>query len=458
MASQGTSQAHDHFPAARRDTPKQKQQKQPAAPDQSESGRNRCLVLVLSSCLVFSVAASGLLLAPLIARSYFHLESQPGALYADADDEQEPHGTPFVLDAPRFDQRYYRPQRSNVTPARFTAEVVPRPKNSIFCVLEARTVARDGAALTPYRFCSHVVVCCGAVDHSWLDVEGDSLSAAVAQLRASHPDVQRVLGIGGTSTNVTVLARAIEDRAKRARLVTNIVRTLSSLGYDWGSLVHVPRPEQLEGPQKLGYFVEALCRLAARASLHTAVLLPAEPEIEADVYESLRALNGSHYLTLIKMTHATGARYFTAGPPPCSIFNKLINTAGTENMDKNNASTSQQGLDLLVSLSAAAFEFASVAEKGTASEVSFRRIASRAELCGGTGKDWHVRRSDGCVVVSSGPMTRVAMDPQSHWGSWRKARGVVIFDMKLDDTRGKCGPPYSFTRSVYFALESHAGK
>ncbi|KAL1431049.1 hypothetical protein MTO96_014454 [Rhipicephalus appendiculatus] len=376
-------------------------------------------MLVLSSCLVSCVVALGLLMAPLIARSYFYLEPQPDA---DAGDVWE--ASPLVLDAPRLDQRYYQQRRSNATPARaatgnhsFSTEVVPRPKNSIFCVLEAKTVARDDAASTPYRFCSHFVVCCGAVDHSWLDVEGDSLSAAVSRLRSRHPDVQRVLGIGGPSANVTMMTRAIENRSKRARLVNNIVKTLSSLGFDWGSLVHVPRPEQLGRPETLGYFVEALCRLAARASLRTAVLLPAEPEIEAVVYEK------------------------------SSSAKRRVRTTQSLLKDSN----CSQGL------SAAAFEFDTLKEDSAATEVRFRRIASRTELCGG-GKGWKVRRSDGCVAASSGSLSWVAMDPQSDWGSWRKAHGVVIFDIEFDDILGKCGPPYSFTRSVYFALESNVGR
>ncbi|KAH8040719.1 hypothetical protein HPB51_012034 [Rhipicephalus microplus] len=461
MASQRTSQLRDHFSAARRSPSKLKQRKHTAAPEHSESRWNRFLMIVLSSCLVSSVTALGLLLAPLIARRYFYLKrAQPDADAGTADVWEAP-----VLDKPRFEQRYYQQSRSNATPRRaasghrsFLAEVVPRPKNPIFCVLEAKTVAKEGVGSALYRFCSHIVVCCGAVDQSWLDVEGDSLSAAVSRLRSRYPDVQRVLGIGGPSANVTTMTRAMENSSKRARLVNNIVSTLISLGFDWGSLVHVPRPEQLQGrPETLGYFVEALCRLAARASLRTAVILPAEPDIEAVVYESVRPLRGSHYLTLIKMTEAADARPFSASHSPCSIFSKFNHGAGPEKAGKDDAIMSQ-GSKLFAGLSAAAFEFDAVREGSAATEVlRFRRIASRTELCRGD-KGWKVRRSDGCVVASSGSLSWVAMDPQSDWGFLSKVRGVVVFDIEFDDILGKCGPPYSFMRSVYLVLESNAGR
>ncbi|KAK8777104.1 hypothetical protein V5799_029550 [Amblyomma americanum] len=309
-------------------------------------------------------------------------------------------------------------------------------------------VAASSAALSaPYRFCSHVVVCCGAVDLTWLDVEGAYMGPAAASLKRSHPSVGRIMGIGGPSTNATVLSRALNNTGNLTKLVANIVRTVKRLGFDWGSLVDVRHPELLKKPEKLAHFVRALCLSAARESLQTAVVLPTDPGAEAELHESLRTVNAPRHLTLVKLTDAT--KLERLGTVPCPVPEKVLDAFEVEQ-------AVAQRPRWFVALSAALAEYGDTVGGDDKAGVRFRRLVSRAELC--RGKGWKVRRTGGCVVASSGSLSRVALDPHSDWGSWRKAQGVVIFDMRLDDTRGKCGPPYSFTRSVYFALESHAGR
>lgn len=436
-----------------------KQQQQLETSDEYVCRRHHVVLWALSSCLVVTVGSLGLLLAPLIARNYYQTQAQSKTTFAGDTDAEESDRAPVVLYAPKLEQerRFTIPSRPGRPSGTARAEVVPPPKSTIFCVLEVGLAAGLAAASAPCRFCSHVVLCCAAVDPSWLDVDGMSLETAAASLRKHHPHVKRVLGIGDASMNETAFASAIDDSMSRTRLVANIVRTMKNLGFDGGSLICVMHPEHLEEFEKFVKFVKALCLLAAEVPLRTAVFLPSEHDAEAKLYEGVRSINVSHYLTLIKLTHATNLEQYPPRPLPCPTPGTFFDAQKTEKelkrFEQRHGNATGPPM-FLVTLSAAVLEFNASAEDNA--RVNFQRVVGRDGFC--VDRSWSLRRSDGCVVASAVATVRVGHDPQSDRGAWRRAHGVVVFDMNLDDTRGKCGPPYSFTRSVYFALETHAGK